>query len=54
MIVASVIVPRPRPNATQLGYGHPQIYRIAGNFHKIQIFAIFTTHDQIERQWASY
>ena len=44
MIIASmVIVPRPCPNATQLGYGRSQY--IARNVRMIQIFMIFTTHD---------
>ena len=38
--------PKPCLNATQLGYGCPQIYHLVKNFHEIQIFAIFATHDQ--------
>ena len=35
-----VIVPKHCPNATQLGYGRPQIYRIAGTFSRDPTFAI--------------
>ena len=55
MIVASMghcfqtcpnATPKPCLNATQLGYGCPQIYHLVKKFHEIQIFAIFATHDQ--------